>query len=203
MLVASGWPQAAISRMRGVMRTYSKARVANFYALFPTTFPHGAPPTSRFNFDEKALQQEYFRLQKEAHPDVQRKSGSLIDSALLSTAYKALLDPHARAEHILEINSLGAETDSKEQNLLAVDVLEEFELVDDLQSQDELADVLHRFNETHKSVLHELAQASDNGDLLAMQKLLSKAKFYWRLIAAAEAKGAELDSVVPSEVEKT
>lgn len=79
-----------------------------YYTLFPKTFPKGPPPAGPFVVPATDLRKEYLALQALAHPDRQgpladdsQRSAAESRSSLLSVAYKTLLSPLQRAQHLI------------------------------------------------------------------------------------------------------
>lgn len=82
-----------------------------YYSLFPKTFPNGPPPDSPFKLDrtlKSQLKQEYLKIQALTHPDTvgpnasaetQREAEN--QSAKYSIAYRTLLSPLRRAQHLI------------------------------------------------------------------------------------------------------
>ncbi|KIH89720.1 Co-chaperone Hsc20 [Sporothrix brasiliensis 5110] len=58
----------------------------SFYALFPKTFPRGAPPAGPFAVDVRALRTEFLRLQAAAHPDFHHAAGGAADTSVSGAA---------------------------------------------------------------------------------------------------------------------
>lgn len=79
-----------------------------YYTLFPKTFPDGPPPKGPFKFSASDLRNEYLKLQALAHPDrlgpkatnTQRQNAEN-KSAQLSVAYRTLLSPLRRSQHLI------------------------------------------------------------------------------------------------------
>lgn len=82
-----------------------------YYSLFPKTFPNGPPPNSPFKLDnsiKSQLKQEYLKIQATTHPDTVGPNASAAthreaedQSAKYSIAYRTLLSPLRRAQHLI------------------------------------------------------------------------------------------------------
>ncbi|KAK3694128.1 HSCB C-terminal oligomerization domain-containing protein [Podospora appendiculata] len=157
-----------------------------YYALFPETFPSGAPPTGPFHVDVRALRREFLRLQAASHPDfhhhaaaseqpsetqtaVRRRAEQT--SALINAAYKTLCSPLLRAQYLLrerhgvdlEGDEAGAHTAADPAVLMTV--LEARERVEDAQAEADL-ESLRRENEERIAAAEEaLTVAFRDGDV--------------------------------------
>lgn len=91
-----------------MLRTYSTATIADYYALFPTTFPKGGPPAASFAVNNKKLRKEYRKLQAANHPDLinnlnkgNTTAAPHISSSYINKAYNTLNDPLKRSQYLL------------------------------------------------------------------------------------------------------
>lgn len=138
----------------------------NFYSFFPATFPQGGPPNSPFIIDPKTLRREFLQAQSKVHPD---KAGSLgadrddleRQSSQLNTAYKAILNPLLRAEHLLQ--QQGIDALSERETLVDEDLL-----MDVLMSREAISEISTR------EEWNELAKEND-GKIANSEQLLEKA----------------------------
>lgn len=111
----------------------------DYFALFGLTH--------RLTLDVAALEKQFYRLSRKLHPDLytqaseEKRQWSLEKSALLNDAYRALRDPIARTEYLLETEGIRLEEQSRDatdaaratgtdkQQVIPPDMLEEvFEL---------------------------------------------------------------------------
>ncbi|KAF2231553.1 Co-chaperone Hsc20, partial [Viridothelium virens] len=86
----------------------------NYYDLFRTTFPSGAPPSSPFTTDVRQLRREFLQLQARAHPDLHSgadKSRAEATSAYINEAYKTLREPLLRAQYLLRLRGVEVAND--------------------------------------------------------------------------------------------
>ncbi|MGH9579395.1 MAG: Fe-S protein assembly co-chaperone HscB, partial [Terriglobales bacterium] len=87
------------------------ARRADHFAFF------GLP--RKLELDEAALEREFYRLSRKLHPDLYARAGaqeqqwSLEKSSQLNDAYRALKDPVTRTEHLLKLEGVELEEQSK------------------------------------------------------------------------------------------
>jgi len=83
---------------------------ADFFAVF------GLP--RKLNLDEGALQRDFYRLSREFHPDKfaqappAEQRAAMEKSSQLNDAYRALKDPIARTQHLLELEGVRMEEQS-------------------------------------------------------------------------------------------
>lgn len=84
---------------------------ADYYQIFPKTFPDGAPPQSPFVVNNRALRKEYLKLQALNHPDLNNdlsggnSSKSEESSSEINKAYEVLNDPLKRSQYLLNYNA--------------------------------------------------------------------------------------------------
>ena len=77
----------------------------------------GLPP--RLNLDVPALEQDFYRLSRRLHPDLNARAGSqeqqwsLEQSSLLNDAYRTLRDPIRRTQYLLKLEGVELEEQSK------------------------------------------------------------------------------------------
>ncbi|ANB14582.1 Jac1p [Sugiyamaella lignohabitans] len=121
---------------------------SGYYSFFPQSFPNGPPPKGPFEINAKQLKQEFLKLQAQTHPD---KAGSVdpnnelrkkfeLRSSQLNIAYKSLLNPLDRAQHLLLLRGIDAlsERDSLQDEDLLMDVLMAREAIADSNSREDL-----------------------------------------------------------------
>ena len=77
----------------------------------------GLPP--KLNLDVSALEQDFYRLSRRLHPDLNARAGSqeqqwsLEQSSLLNDAYRTLRDPIKRTQYLLKLEGVELEEQSK------------------------------------------------------------------------------------------
>lgn len=89
--------------------TWTKSKSSpTYYTLFPKTFPDGPPPAGPFEVPAAALRKEYLGLQALNHPDRQGPDATEAEriaaenkSSQLSVAYRTLLSPLRRSQHLI------------------------------------------------------------------------------------------------------
>jgi molecular chaperone HscB len=93
------------------------ATQTDYFAVF------GLP--RKLNVDESALQQEFYRLSREFHPDrfarasAAEQQAAMDKSSQLNDAYRALRDPIKRTQHLLELEGVRLEEQSSNATLTA------------------------------------------------------------------------------------
>lgn len=174
-------------------RKYSSAPGLDFYKLFPHTVPRGPPPAGQFDIDAKQLRQEYYQLQKHSHPDVSGNISSQVDSAILSNAYKTLLDPVERAAHVLRLNNIEPEAVASETNQeLMLEVMEASEEIDMADTVDSVLE-LKSVNEAKiTKALSELKASMNSGEFEKSLQALAEIRYFTRLRTAIERRLEEL-----------
>jgi molecular chaperone HscB len=91
-------------------QTQNATGIADYFAVF-------ALPR-KLNLDESALQQEFYRLSREYHPDrfarasASEQQAAMDKSSQLNDAYRALRDPIKRTQHLLELEGVRLEEQS-------------------------------------------------------------------------------------------
>lgn len=157
----------------------------NFYKLFPKTLKDGPPPHGSFKIDPQKLRKEYIQAQQQVHPDVAKSfTDGAPDAAVFSTAYRAMLDPLTRAEHILKLKGVDSLDESHsltdEDFLMNVMMIREeiSECEDPKQRQ-----LLREQNEGRiKKVEDELTDAFAKDDIERAKKLTIELS-YWSKLA--------------------
>lgn len=187
---------ATTCRRQALRLAWAPRRALSYYKLFPKTFPNGGPPNSPFSPPLTALKQEYLRLQASAHPDKLAPSASDADrtraeanSSTLSVAYRTLIDPLRRAQHVLaermEPDPL-AEDAAAESGPAGVGGDEEFlmdvlmarEGIEDATSVEELEVLVAENKQRVEHTVQELERVFAEDDLAAAKTLTQKLS-YW------------------------
>ncbi|MBI2682515.1 MAG: Fe-S protein assembly co-chaperone HscB [Acidobacteriales bacterium] len=79
----------------------------------------------KLNLDLAALEKEFYRLSRKLHPDLYARASSeeqgwsLVKSSQLNDAYRALKDPVARTQYLLELEGVKLEEQSSAATLAA------------------------------------------------------------------------------------
>ncbi len=143
----------------------------NFFTIF------GFPVHFSLHHDE--LEAKYLEFQKRFHPD-SASTADIERSIEINDAYKILVNPISRASHILQLNGLDLEDDSKapkaSQETL-FEILELQEKVAEIASQ-EIHDLQKILSEKEKSLLLEVAQKLETKDFAVAAQILIRAKYF-------------------------
>jgi molecular chaperone HscB len=109
----------------------------NFFKLFAIK--------EDFNIDTNILDKNYFDLQSQFHPDLNRFNSFQMDSNTINLGYNILKDDFERAAHLLDINGINIKQDSCPIKLMPQEldeILEHIEhnsfskdLINDIKSQ--------------------------------------------------------------------
>ncbi|KAK3336272.1 hypothetical protein B0T19DRAFT_34787 [Cercophora scortea] len=164
-----------------------------YYALFPETFPSGAPPTGPFHVDTRALRREFLRLQAASHPDFHHHAASSSSaarqraeqtSALINAAYKTLCSPLLRAQYLLrELHGVDLEGDEAGTHTAAdpavlMTVLEAREQVEEAQREEDLEPLRRENEERIEQAEEALTRAFREGDVEAAKEEAVRLR-YW------------------------
>ncbi|KAF5102375.1 hypothetical protein DV451_001870 [Geotrichum candidum] len=220
-------------------RLYStgKPSVPSYYALFPKTFPNGAPPAGPYKaIPARDLKLEYYNLQRDHHPDRNNNSSSsngqeeagtssggssngqeeagtssggsstADSSANISVAYRTLLDPLRRAQHILatrgfdplaEDNTSTADQQHDEDNTdMLMAVMMTKEAIYDATTAAELVDIQRETAEQVDELVDALDAAFKADDLAKASKLVTRLSYWDGITKQLNEKLGELE---PSE----
>lgn len=179
----------------------------SFYALFPKTFPLGAPPVGPFHVDVRALRTEFLQLQAAAHPDFHHSAGGGAASeasssgnghssararaealsSLINEAYRTLASPLLRAQYLLrqrfdvdlanDESTLQGGGNNKDMELLMA-VLEVREEIEQAKSEEDLDPVRDANNVRMKASEAVLADAFKADDAAAARREAVRLR-YW------------------------
>ncbi|TGZ85377.1 Co-chaperone Hsc20 [Ascodesmis nigricans] len=173
----------------------------SYYDLFPRTLPNGPPPSGPFTIDLPSLRREFFALQQLAHPDVSHQtpntSPTVPSSAYINTAYRTLLDPLTRAQHILHLRGIDVAGDEgitadggEEDGGLLMEVLEAREEVEGAEGKDEVEEVWRRNEDRIGGCVRRLGEMLEGGDLQAARREVVRLRYWRNVREALEEKGA-------------
>ena len=167
--------------------------VSSYYKLFPKTLIQGPPPHGPCDIDLKPLRQEYLQAQKAVHPDVAQNTNG-VTSAQISQAYKTLLQPISRAEHILSLNDSSplVEDNNEVDNDLLIEVMDVSEQIQESNDISEIRDLESRYNNRISSDLSAMAKNLEAGDFGTAKKTLTRINYYTKLIKSLDEKAEEL-----------
>jgi molecular chaperone HscB len=203
-------------------RFYSTGKpptIPSYYALFPKTFPEGAPPAGPYKeIPARELKLEYYNLQRDHHPDRSgsnqeqataaagsSSNGTADSSANISVAYRTLLDPLRRAQHILATRGFDplAEENTTEQHQhdedntdMLMRVMMTKEAIFDATTPAELADVQTETADQVAELVDALDVAFKADDLAKASKLVTRLSYWDGITKQLNEKLGELE---PSE----
>lgn len=131
-----------------------------------------------FNIDLEELENKYLEFQKQFHPD--NSSSDVEKSISINEAYKVLKNPLQRASHILQLNGIDLENDSKAPKP-DIETLEEI-----LELQEKVAEITLEEKDSLKkyliseikSLLEKTAKALENKDFTKAAQILIRAKYF-------------------------
>ncbi len=131
-----------------------------------------------FNIDLEELENKYLEFQKQFHPD--NSSSDVEKSISINEAYKVLKNPLQRASHILQLNGIDLENDSKAPKP-DMETLEEI-----LELQEKVAEITLEEKDSLKkyliseikSLLEKTAKALENKDFTKAAQILIRAKYF-------------------------
>ncbi len=137
----------------------------------------------KFSLDENALEQKYFEFQKQFHPD---KAGldEIERSIAINNAYAVLKNPLKRAIHILQLNGIDLENDSKATKpdfATLEQVLEIQEKLPNL-SMEEISILRKNLVKEIKSLIADAAVNLENKDFSTASQYLIKAKYFDKIV---------------------
>lgn len=131
-----------------------------------------------FNIDLEELENKYLEFQKQFHPD--NSSSDVEKSISINEAYKVLKNPLQRASHILQLNGIDLENDSKAPKP-DIETLEEI-----LELQEKVAEITLEEKDSLKkyliseikSLLEKTAEELENKDFTKAAQILIRAKYF-------------------------
>lgn len=167
----------------------STSPALTYYHLFPQTFPNGPPPAGPFDIDPSQLKREFLQLQASTHPDKAGPDEQLRKtfqdySSELNVAYKCLIDPLRRSQHLLEklqgIDALAEKGSLTEEDLL-MEVLMAREAIVEAESKEELDQIIKENNSRLSASREALKNAFQIGDWELVKQETVKLS-YWQSI---------------------
>jgi molecular chaperone HscB len=139
----------------------------------------------QFAIDLDALEQKYFALQKQFHPD-SAGVAEIENSILVNEAYAVLQNPLRRAAHILQLNGIDVEKDSlapKPDMATLEEVLEIQEKIPTLNAE-EIANLRKELNLKMKFLLSKIELSLENKDFKLCSQFLISAKYFDKILIA-------------------
>jgi molecular chaperone HscB len=142
-----------------------------------------------FNIDLEELENKYLEFQKQFHPD-NSSSADVEKSISINEAYKILKNPLQRASHILQLNGIDLENDTKapkpDMETLE-EILELQEKVAEINAEEK--DLLKKYLISEiKSLLEKTAKALENKDFTTAAQILIRAKYFDKTLRDLKAK---------------
>lgn len=153
----------------------------NFFEIFSL-------PT-KFSLDHEALEEKYLEFQKQFHPD-NASTADIERSIAVNDAYKILINPIRRASHILQLNDIDLEDDSKAPKADQATLLEILELQEQVSeiTPEKIHDLQKELSNKEKILLAEVAQKLENQDFAAAAQILIRAKYFDKTLRDLKAK---------------
>jgi molecular chaperone HscB len=158
------------------------------FDFFPSSIPHGPPPSGPFALDLSSLRNEFLRLQAQAHPDRHppgRRTKAQALSARINEAYRALQSPLKRAEYLLELR--GARVQGDEERVLGqeegdedilMEVMEAREAAEQATGEDEIRVLREENRQRMDGVIASMEDAFRRDDLIRAKRELVRLS-YW------------------------
>jgi molecular chaperone HscB len=162
--------------------------ITNHYTLFPSTLPHGPPPTGPFSIRLPALRKEFLQIQSLHHPDKHREepahSKALALSALINNAYKTLSDPLLRAQYLLlhnyEIDVMSEDSSTHQTDTdTLMEVMDAQERIEEAETQDQIEEIRAENAERIEQTVQALGEALERDDAAAATRECVRLT-YWR-----------------------
>lgn len=139
-----------------------------------------------FELDESDLQQKYFGLQRDLHPDrfarrsERERAISMQQSTSINEAFETLKDPLRRAEYLLKLGgvTVNAETGNLPTDLeVLAEAMETREALMEAESADEVAALADDVRARADACLGELSAAFAGADLARAATLATRLKY--------------------------
>lgn len=139
-----------------------------------------------FDVDKTDLDQRYFALQRDLHPDrfatraAREREISLQQSTSLNQAYETVKSPLRRAEYLLSLNgvTVNAETGNRPTDPdVLMEAMESREALAEAETEAEIAALAARTRDSQKQCLDALAAAFRANDLDAAARLAVRLKY--------------------------
>ncbi|OQR90699.1 hypothetical protein THRCLA_22517 [Thraustotheca clavata] len=166
----------------------------NYFKIF------GIP--ENFSIDPKAVEQLYWSLQKKMHPDLYghksetEKELSVVNSAVINTAYNMLKAPTTRANYLLHLHGIDALSDNTTllDPAILMHIMESREQVDDCSSLEELEPLKKENAADIEKCVVEITSAFDGShDLETSKRLTVQLQYLMKLAEAIVEKEEALE----------
>ncbi|OQR86988.1 hypothetical protein ACHHYP_09618 [Achlya hypogyna] len=166
----------------------------NYFKIF------GIP--ENFSIDPKAVEQLYWSLQKKMHPDLYgsksqtEKELSVVNSAVINTAYNMLKAPTTRANYLLHLHGIDALSDNTTymDPAILMHIMECREQVDDCTTLEELAPLKkENANDIERCVVQITSAFDGSHDLETSKRLTVQLQYLMKLAEAIVEKEEALE----------
>ncbi len=139
--------------------------------------------SEKFDIDLDLLEEKYFEFQRQFHPD---KAGisEIEKSIAINDAYEVLKSPVRRASHILQINGIDIENDSKAPKpdfATLSEVLEIQEKIPEMSLQ-ERKNLGEKLEEKIAALLQEVALKLENKEFEGAAQILIRVKYFDKIL---------------------
>ena len=140
----------------------------------------------KYALDVSQLEQQYFALQRQYHPDrfVMKPEMDRMEAAQQATtinqAYRTLKCPLARAEYLLSLQSITVNKDGqgeKPDQALLMQVMEQREALDEAETVEAILALENQTAQQVEQCIEALEQAFDNKDYDKAAKLATEFKY--------------------------
>ncbi len=153
-----------------------------------------------FIIDEKQLEQQYFALQMQFHPDkfvTKSTKEKMIASQIsmnINEAYQLLKDPILRADYLLVQNGLTSILDEKKQQVSPPVLMEQMEKREKLENAGDAETLANLFQQTKAScnrIIGYIQQAFDDHQWEEAQQQLLRLQYEQKLLKQIQIKQKE------------
>lgn len=133
----------------------------------------------KFELNLDLLEQKYFFFQRQFHPDSAGIS-EIENSIAINEAYEILKNPLRRAAHILQLNGIDIETDSRELKPDMATLEHVLEIQEKILTLDEkgIIDLKKELSDEIKLLLSNASVKLENKDFAMAAQILIKAKYF-------------------------
>jgi molecular chaperone HscB len=171
---------------------------SSYYTLFPSTLPHGPPPSGPFAISTPSLRREFLQLQRLHHPDnfppsstttQSQHKQALALSAYINEAFKTLSSPLLRAQYLLATqHGIDVTSEDNSQNLTdqatLMEVMEAQEAVEEAGADaDEIERLKGENAERVERTVEMMGRAFEEGDVEGAKRECLRLK-YWTSLAS-------------------
>jgi molecular chaperone HscB len=154
-----------------------------------------------FDVDVDALEQEYFSLQRQLHPDrfatrtARERALSQQQATALNEAYETLKDPLRRADYLIHLRGTDVLPEGcnlvNDQELL-MEAMELREALAEADTPDEVRALAHRAGDDIKECVDEMTKAFEVDDFESACRLSTRLKYLTKLAEETRARRAQI-----------